>query len=83
MASLYEIYAKAVSHMGRYRLEDRLPENTEYVHITFKIIMKMKIKNFKSPINNLLNSENISYNFRNTGLKENMSESILVFTLIQ
>lgn len=70
--------------MGKYHLEGSLPENSEYVHVTFKIIMKMKTQNFKSLINNLLNSENISdnCNFRNTGLKESMSESAAVFTLI-
>lgn len=31
--------------MGKYHLEGSLPENSEYVHVTFKIIMKMKTQN--------------------------------------
>lgn len=44
----------------------------------------METQNFKVLINNLLNSENMSYNynFRNTGLKERMFESVPVFIMI-
>lgn len=44
----------------------------------------MKRQNFKILMNDLLNSENISFNcgFRNTNLKESMSDSIPVFTLL-
>lgn len=60
-------------------LGGNLPENSKYVHIMFSIFTKMKTHNLKFLINNLMNSEN---EFFNCGLREGMSESVAVFSLL-